>query len=178
MLIDALGGYSAATLLAAPKHEPLSLSLAGGGGARVRLTKAPGESVQHLLLKGMLWSLLLPTHPDAACEVDVGLRYRPDVVSLDGASGRPRWWGECGSVKASKLNELAAAFPDCRFSVAKWGRSDLTGYASQLRSGLALSSQRTAPFELIGFPADSAERFVADDGQLTVTFEDLQVVRL
>ena len=126
-----LGGYSAATLLDAPKHGPLVLRLRAHG-SRTVLTKAPGESVQHLVLKGLLWSLLLPTCPNAACEVELGMRYKPDVVSIDEGTGQPRWWGECGSVKASKLQQLATTFPDCRFTVAKWGRSDLRGYASQL----------------------------------------------
>jgi hypothetical protein len=68
------------------------------------------------------------------------------------------WWGECGSVKASKLSDLARAFPHARFSVAKWGRSDLRGYASQLRGQLTLPPTRTAPFDLVSFPADSIER--------------------
>jgi hypothetical protein len=203
----ALGGYTAATLLDAPKHTPLSVCLqCARSGSAVTLAKAPGESVEHLVLKGLLWALLLPAHPDAACEVDLGLRYKPDVVALDHASGLPRWWGECGSVKPSKLQHLATSFPDCRFTVAKWGRSDLTGYAYQLvrraltrtplkeplpspclaptlpsraqRSGVRLPHRRTAPFELVSFPADSIERFISDEGHVTVDFEDLQVISL
>ena len=49
--------------------------------------------------------LVPPTHPDAVCERDLGLRYRPDVVAMDGGK-LPVWWGECGSVKASKLRDL------------------------------------------------------------------------
>lgn len=174
-----LGGYTPATLLSAPKHEPLTLHLSAAGRG-VQLEKAPGESVQHLVLKGLLWALLLPTHPDAACELDLGLRYKPDVVAIDPMSGKPCWWGECGSVKASKLGDLAAAFPQARISVAKWGRSDLRGYAGQLKSQLVLPPRlyRTAPFELLSFPADSIERFVAEDGQLSVSFDDVQVVPL
>ena len=171
-----LGGYTAATLLDAPKHEPLTLELSACG-SRVQLCKNQGESVQHLVLKALVWALLLPTHPGAACELDLGLRYRPDVVALDG-EGSPCWWGECGSVKASKLSHLANAFPQARISVAKWGRSDLRGYATQLRSELKLTAGRTAPFEVISFPADSIERFVSDDGELAVTFDDLTVVAL
>ena len=89
------------------------------------------------------------------------------------------WWGECGSVKASKLNDLMEAFPNARISVAKWGRSDLRGYASNLRSELNVPADgRAVPFELISFPADSIDRFIAADGELTVAFNDLQVVPL
>lgn len=172
-----LGGYSPSTLLSAPKHTPLTLELSASGQL-LRLQKNPGESVEHLVLKALLWALLLPTHPSATCELDLGLRYRPDVIALDEATGAPCWWGECGSVKGSKLSELSSAFPLTRFSVAKWGRSDLRGYANQLRAEIKLPRQRAAPFEVVSFPADSIERFVAADGQLSVSFEDLQVVPL
>jgi hypothetical protein len=113
------------------KHEKGEFSLYCGAST-VTLSKVKGESMNHVLLKGLLWALLLPLHPDVACEVPLGMRYKPDVVALDDASGEPCWWGECGSVKPSKLSDLAAAFPHARFSVAKWGRSDLRGYAQQL----------------------------------------------
>ena len=171
-----LGGYSAATLLSAPKHVPLQLHLSAHG-RRLQLEKRPGESAEHLVCKGLLWALLLPSHPTAECELDLGLRYTPDVVAL-GADGAPCWWCEAGHVKASKLGDLASTFPHARFSVAKWGRSDLRGYASQLTGQLRLPRTRTAPFELISFPDDSVERFVSDDGEVRVDFDDLEVVSL
>ena len=166
-----LGGYTLETLLSAPKHEPLSLHLRLSGRP-LHLRKARGESVQHLLLKGLLWALLLPSHPEAACERDLGLRYRPDVVALDGA-GTPCWWGECGSVKASKLRELSAAFPRTRVTIAKWGRTDLRGYGGTLKRELALPNPRAAPFELVSFPADSVERFLSEDGELAIGWDDV-----
>ena len=173
MVLQPLGGYTADTLLGAPKHAPLELHLASPHTPeRLCLTKAKGESVEHLLLKGLLWALLLPTHPDAVCERDLGLRYRPDVVAMDGGE-LPVWWGECGSVKASKLRDLALAFPQCRFSVCKWGRSDLRGYAAGLRKEMDLPerSKRAPPFELINFPSDSIDRFLSDDGTVSVAWE-------
>jgi len=176
LMAAALDGYSAATLLSAPKHAPLTLTLRAHG-ATLRTAKSPGESVEHLLLKAMMWTLFLPTHPNAACEFDLGLRYRPDVIALDD-TGAPLWWGECGSCKPSKLRDLAATFPRTRFSVAKWGRSDLRGYAGGLRSELSLRPTRSAPFELLSFPADSVERFLSDDGELDVSFDDIDVISL
>lgn len=173
---DPLGGYTPETLLSAPKNVPLDLYL-HVADRHTRLKKAPGESVEHLLLKGLLWALLLPAHPDAACEADLGLRYRPDVVALD-SGGAPVWWGECGSVTASKLSNLAGAYPACRISVCKFGRSDLRGYAAVLRSQLELSRRRAAPFDLISFPADSAEKFLRADGSISISFDDLDVTEL
>ena len=172
-----LGGYTAETLLGAPKHQPLELCLSSlhAPDASLHLVKAKGESTEHLLLKGLLWALLLNSgYSDAACEKDLGLRYRPDVVALDGGT-MPMWWGECGSVKASKLRDLALAFPHCRFSVCKWGRSDLRGYAAGLRQEMALPPRppRAPPFELVNFPSDSVERFVSDDGVISIGWEDV-----
>lgn len=178
-----LGGYTAASLLQAPKHEPLLLTLTHGAtGASVDLHKNPGESPQHLLLKGLLWALVVPHHSSATCELDLGLRYRPDVVALRGDESIV-WWGECGSVKPSKLSHLASTYPHTRFSVAKWGRSDLRGYAGGLRRDLLradrrLAARRRAPFELINFPSDANERFLDDNGVVTLTMADLQVVPL
>lgn len=177
MTVSALGGYSPSTLLGAPKHEPLEVALHVASGRSVHLSKSPGESVEHLILKGLLWALLVPSHPTVMCEVDLGLRYKPDVVVLDAATGEPCWWGECGHVKPSKLADLGRAFPYARFSVAKWGRGDLRGYAGQLRSQLRLPA-RAAPFDLISFPADSIERFIRDDGLVSVGFDELQIVPL
>lgn len=174
----ALGGYTPSTLLSAPKHEPLELNLRAHGQS-VLLKKTPGESAEHLLLKGLLWALLLPSHPAGAVRVERpldGVRYRPDVVALDDRE-RVRWWGECGSVKPSKLAELAIAYPAARFSVCKFGRSDLVGYATSLKRELALPP-RAAPFEVLSFPSTAAEDFLRDDGEVDVLFSDLQVIPL
>lgn len=173
---EALGGYTPADILTAPKHAPLTLHLRSRG-RHASLRKAPGESVEHLLLKGLLWAAFTSSHPEAQCEADLGLRYRPDVVALD-AGGLPCWWGECGSVAASKLSDLAQAYPAARFSVAKWGRSDLRGYAAVLRSQLVLRRSSAAQFDLVSFPADSAERFLRDDGEVVLSLDDLDVVPL
>ena len=38
--------------------------------------------------------------------------------------------------------------------------------------------ERSAPFDLLRFPADSAARFVGDRGEIRVTHDDLEWVRL
>ena len=94
-----------------------------------------------------------------------------DVVALSEA-GEPYWWGECGSVTSDKLSELHASFPSMRLTIAKWGHSDLSGYAAQLRQALPAVADGTAPrIDLGSFPEDSASRFVKDDGSLSVTWE-------
>ena len=97
-----------------------------------------------------------------------------DEVALSEA-GEPYWWGECGSVTSDKLSELHASFPSMRLTIAKWGHSDLSGYAAQLRQALPAVADGTAPrIDLVSFPEDSASRFVKDDGSLSVTWEMVQ----
>lgn len=141
-----LAGYSPTTLLSAPKGAILSLRLRAQDHT-VTLKKVRGESMQHVLMKGLLWALMLPVYPNARCELDVGHRFRPDVVSLN-ESGWPMVWGECGAVTASKLRQLADDFPNTHFLVSKWAHSDISGYAEQLRVELALAP-RSAPFEVM-----------------------------
>lgn len=173
----ALCGYTPATLLSAPKGERLHLSLSAPGGRKLTFVKVRGESMQHVLLKAMTWALLLPAHPTAVCEIDIGHRYRPDVVALDSTGELPLCWGECGAVTTTKLSDLASAFPDTHFAVSKWAHSDLSGYAQQLRSELALPA-RAAPFELFSFPDDAAYRFVSPEGEIQIERGDVQVVEI
>jgi|UniRef100_A0A7S3BSP8 hypothetical protein len=170
-----LCGYVPRTLLNVPKGERLHLRL------RVRereatLVKVRGESIQHVLMKGFLWALLLPNYPDAACEINVGHRYRPDVVALS-PTGGPLCWGECGAVTVEKLRALATEFPHTHFAVAKWAHSDLSGYAEQLRTELALPP-RSAPFEILSIPDNAPDTFLTDDGQVELAREDLQILQL
>jgi len=193
--LQAASLLTTAMMTAAPHHQQLimsgeslqeRLSLLPKGersrvvfqaaGLQLPFLKARGESKEHLLMKALMWSLMLETETNVECELDIGHRYKPDVVALS-ANGQPRWWGECGSVSAEKLSVLRKAFPSTRITVCKWGHSDLSGYAGQLRQALpavhvdADGAPVGAPIDLVSFPVDSVERFVADDGALSVTWE-------
>lgn len=174
-MVAALGGYTPSTLLSAPKGERLHLRLRAHGRTTT-LVKVQGESMQHVLMKGFLWALLLPTHPAAVCELDVGHHYKPDVVSLT-ERGHPACWGECGAVTAGKLRRLAADFPSTHFAICKWAHSDISGYAEQLRSELALTP-RAAPFELLSIPDNGPDEYISIDGDVRVSREELQIVQL
>ena len=191
--LQAASLLTTAMMTAAPHHqltmsedmqERLSLLPKGersrvvfqAAGLQLPFLKARGESKEHLLMKALLWSLMVDTEMNVECELDIGHRYKPDVVALSG-DGQPRWWGECGSVSAEKLSVLREAFPSTRITVCKWGHSDLSGYAAQLRQALpavrvdANGAPIGAPIDLVSFPVDSVERFVANDGALSVTWE-------
>lgn len=103
-----------------------------------------------LELQALVWALYLPLYPTAVCEddplrrldVDSSLPYHPDVLAV--GSGMPTcapvWWAECGSVSIPKLTRLAVAHPSTQFTVAKWARSDLRGYAGSLCQSLPAGS--------------------------------------
>ena len=150
------------------------LTLRAHGQALV-LVKKPGEGLEHVLMKAFLWALYLPAYPALAVEVPVGDRYKPDVVQRD-AEGRPVFWGEAGKVGAAKVRALGRRFPETHFAVAKWGER-LAPHVAVVRKALD-ARPRSAPFELLGFPADAAERFLAPDGTVAVRFEDVERVRV
>lgn len=87
-------------------------------------------------------------------------------------------------MSAEKLSVLREAFPSTRITVCKWGHSDLSGYAAQLRQALpavrvdASGAPIGAPIDLVSFPVDSVERFVASDGALSVTWDSVDTMQV
>jgi hypothetical protein len=108
-------------------------------------------------------------------EVGVGDRYKPDLVSLD-PYGSPRFWGEAGRIGVDKIRSLARRYRHTHFAIAKWD-TRLAPYIGIVNEALA-GLRRSAPFDLLNLPADSAERFIDDRGHVSVRHEDLEWVRL
>ncbi len=144
-------------------------------GRQVVFVKKANESAQHVLMKAFLWALYLPTYPDVTVEVAVGDRYKPDLVALD-AAGRPRFWGEAGEVRVQKVRSLARRYRATHFALAKWD-TRLGPYVAIVQAALQ-GLDRRAPFDLLAFPADSAERFIDDAGQIRISHADGQWTRL
>lgn len=144
-------------------------------GQQVVFVKKPNESSQHVLMKALLWALYLPAYPDLTVEVAIGDRYKPDAVALD-ASGAPLFWAEAGDVSRAKIRSLARRYRHTHFAIAKWDTS-LEPLRASVTGALA-GLGRSAPFDLISFPADSAERFIDDSGQIHVSHSDLRWLRL
>ena len=144
-------------------------------GRQVVFVKKARESTEHVLMKAFLWSLYLPDYPDLAVEVPVGDRYKPDVIGVD-AAGRPTFWGEAGKVSPDKIAALARRYRSTHFALAKW--------ATRLDPHLAIVEDaldglaRSAPFDLLAFPPDAAERFIDERGSVAVTHADLAWHRL
>ena len=143
-------------------------------GRQVVFAKRPNEKASHVLMKAFLWALYLPEYPGLVVELPVGDRYRPDVVGLDDTQ-RPVFWGESGEVSATKIESLARRYRDTHFAIAKWD-AKLEPHAALVERSLG-RFRRSAPFDVITFPADSAERFI-EEGEIRVTHEDLDWLRI
>jgi len=144
-------------------------------GRQVVFVKKPYESDTHVLMKALLWALYLPTYPNLAVEIAVGDRYKPDVVAPNGR-GEPIFWGEAGDVTTAKIRSLARRYRDTHFALAKWD-TRLDPYGVIVAGALA-GLHRRAPFDLIRFPSDSADRFIDDAGAIYLSHADLTWVRL
>ena len=140
-------------------------------GRRTVFVKKPREHASHVLVKALLWALYLPDYPDLAVEVPVGDRYKPDLVAV-GPGGRPRFWGESGHVGRAKVRALARRYPATHFALGRW-EARLDPIEKLVRDALA-GRRRSAPFDLIRFPADSATRFIDDRGDISVSLGDLE----
>ena len=157
-------------------RRKLTLRAAGPDGEerRVVFVKRPGESLEHVLMKAMLWALYLPRYPEMLVEVPVGGRYKPDLVQprpgRDPASG-PLFWAEAGRVGQQKLERLATRYADTHVVVGKWDET-LRPHVRVVERALK-GRRRAAPFEFIRFPADSA-RFFEDDGRIVLALNDLE----
>lgn len=140
------------------------------------LIKKDKERIEHVWMKALLWALYLPDYPAVQVEVGIGDRYKPDLVARD-AEGSPIFWGEAGQVGVQKVESLLRRYPTTHFAWAKWD-TRLTPYAEIIDKARRNNRPRPAPVDLLAFPADSVERFIAPDGQITLTVADCTVRRL
>ena len=89
--------------------------------------------------------------------------------------GAALFWGEAGHVSPEKLRTLAKRYRSTHFALARWD--------ARLESVLDLVSaalhgvERSAPFDLLCFPADSAGRFIVER-TLRVDFDAIEWRRL
>jgi hypothetical protein len=145
-------------------------------GRQVVLVKRPNERAAHVLMKALIWALYLPSYPELTIEVAVSDRYKPDVVALGAAGGQPRFWGEAGQVGDDKIRALARRYRHTHLAIGKWA-TRLAPLAEQVRAAVA-GQGRGAPFDLICFPSDSAERFVDATGAIQIAHDDVEWLRI
>ena len=163
-----------------------TLTLRAHDGAELRklvLVKKRGESIEHVLMKAVLWALYLPDYPEMQVEVSIGDAYKPDLVALAPPPGglaygdpEPVFWGEAGKVSADKWRSLLRRFPDTHFALARWAER-LDPHVEILRDALD-GRPRRAPIDVLALPHDAADRFVSDNGTVRVSLADLDHVRL
>ena len=144
-------------------------------GQKAIFVKRVNERREHVLMKAFLWALYLPTYPDLLIEYSVDDRYKPDLVSLN-PRGAPRFWGEAGRVSPSKIRSLLRRLRGTHFALAKWD-TPLDPLVELICEGL-VDYDRRAPFDLLRFPSDSAERFVTPGGEIELTHKDIEWLTL
>jgi hypothetical protein len=143
-------------------------------GRQMVFIKKSFESRTHVLTKAFLWALYLPDYPDLAVEVPAGGRYKPDLVQFD-VKGAPVFWGEAGQVGFKKLQTLVDRFRSTHLVFAKWHTS-LEPMRRVIEKELR-SLRRSAPIDLISFPAAGDERFIDRNGKIQIKFNDVSFVR-
>ena len=89
---------------------------------------------------------------------------------------KPLFWGEAGQVGEEKIRALVKRYRGTHFAIAKWN-TPLTPFVKIISEAVD-GIERSAPFDLLSFPADSAECFIHDGGRLEVTWDDVGRVRL
>lgn len=143
---------------------------------QVVLIKRANEQSTHVLMKAFLWALYMPTYPEVQIEVPIGDRYKPDVVAMDTQAQQPRFWGEAGQVSTQKFRSLARRYRSTHFALARW--NERLDSVVDLVSGAIAGLPRAAPFDVLIFPPDSAERFLDQQGHIRLSHADVDWQRL
>jgi len=143
---------------------------------RLVLVKRKQERIEHVWMKAFLWALYGERYADLNVEVDVGARYKPDVVAVDARRGRPRFWGEAGHVGPEKIETLVDRYPGTHLAIAKWD-TPLAPSRETVESAVH-TSERTAPIDLLRVPPDGDERFIDENGRVSVSRDALTWVRI
>lgn len=139
------------------------------------------ERFVHPLMKAYIWALYLPDYPSASIEIRIGDKYKPDVVAFDdepavyAATKQPLFWGEAGRTGKDKIHSIVKRFPNTHFAMSKWD-ARLEPYVELVSEALE-GVAREAPFDLICFPENTVD-CVDEDGNITITFDDIEWVRL
>jgi hypothetical protein len=144
------------------------------GGRKLILVKKPVESLNHVVMKALLWALYLPVYPRLQVEVGIGAKYKPDLVQTDAQT--IVFWAEAGSVGTRKLTYLLKRYPATHLVWATWNQSlaPLATRVERRRKGL----NRRAPLDLIRFPGDADRRFIDRRGAIGIRHADLDWRRL
>lgn len=129
-------------------------------GRRVRAWQRPGESYEHVLMKALGYAMYVAEFPTLEIEVEVGLRYKPDLVARGDAvvgGGRFQFWGECGTVTVRKIAWLLKHGDVERLVVFKINYG-VAALMSELRAAIEERYRTPGRLRLVNFVADIAAR--------------------
>ena len=166
------------TLSDIPKAKKHTLHLTVNGETKV-LEKKKYESVQHVLVKALLWKLFSTEYPKIEIEKDIGdPNYLPDVISLadepEEQGCKPLFWGESGRMSLEKALDLSQRYPEMHIVWMRWGIS-LTDFVTQVAPALASSSaSRSGRFTLAAIPRKEVWEFIDDDCNVIISKEDVE----
>ena len=147
-------------------------------GQHIVVVRGQHERFSHPLMKALLWALYIPNYPNISVEIHIGDKYKPDVIAYSQALrvGEPVFWGEAGQTGRDKIRSLVRRYRATHFALAKFNTT-LDPHIQTVRAALD-GVKRDAPFDILCFPEDSAERFVDDDGHIHITHDALTWLRL
>ncbi len=104
-------------------------------GEKLRLWQAIGEGYEHVLMKALAYAIFVEPYPRLQIEVKVGLRYKPDLISVDD-DGQFDFWGECGLVSMTKTAWILKHSSAKRVAIFKIG-TEAEQLAKHLRTAIA-----------------------------------------
>jgi len=156
------------------KSRKASFEVRVGDDAQL-ITKKSGETLQHVLVKALIWALYHEDYPGIEIERDIGDEKLPDCVALAGQE--PLFWGESGRMSSAKAVDIATRFPATHFVNVRWA-VDLDDFTTPLLRALrAADVTRSAPFEFAVVTKNPLD-FVDESGHIRISREDLIWTRL
>ena len=144
-------------------------------GKQIVLVKKVYEKDVHVLMKAFLWALYLPHYPNLSVETTVNDSFKPDLVALD-EMGRPSFWGESGHISLKKIRSLIRRYRSTHFAIAKW-KSNLDPFVKIVKGAMD-GIARENPIDIIAFQEDSRERFIDKSGNIHISHEQVEWIRL
>jgi uncharacterized protein YaeQ len=99
-----------------------------GVESRAFLTKKPGESLDHVVMK--LLSYVVFFDPELEIEASVGQHYKPDLVRTD-ERGEVVQWIDCGSTSIKKLDQITQENSEAIIKIVKPTPRTLQMYKQQ-----------------------------------------------
>ncbi len=136
------------------------------------------ESAERVLMRIFLWALYLPQYPDLQAEA-VASRQHYVVQVGAAASGEPKpvFMGTSEQIYDNHTINWVEHCPSTHLAIAGW-HYPFALYREWVEYMLTVRRlRRTAPIDLIRIPDDAA-RFIDPAGNVAISFDDVEWVRL